>query len=531
MEFSLFFRSCQTGEIFKEIENICFPCPELFYSFNPLYPTCLSCPQNADCPGGSIISARENFWRSSNLSALVFECSVLKNGCKGGENPDGICNFGYEGPLCGGCTYNKDTKYFKSVFKTCVECQGVSGTGVVIILFFFVVAVTVIVVTVKETMRRASERKEKKSISRITNIMVNYIQMISITSNVEIAWPEAMKESNNVMNSSGDLENIIGVFECPFSEVAFNEGVTLYTIKTSLGSVFILGVFCFIFTFWGIIYVIKRKSMKNYLIITFISIYLLILQPMIKFYTKALHCVNIDGKNYLKSFPLLECGSNEHNWLVHFCVIPLFVFLVILPPLLYLYYLIKGRFNKEDETYRSRAFLITNGYKSEFFYWEFLILTKKILLLFISIFLNDRQLIACLLIVLFILFFNLLQINFKPYVFSSFNNIEIIQNNVVFLNFVVIIFFFFVSHPAAILALALIFLIANLIFFLAWARTLFIFFLDKNPALKRKLIRYFGYLKSTLKVFPKRSASRKEMESLEVKSIKKDSEKIDDGRD
>ena len=506
----------------KEAENLCFPCPELFYSFNPLYPTCLPCPQNADCPGGAIILARENFWRSSNFSSSVFECSVLKNGCKGGESPDVICNFGYEGPLCGGCTYNMQTKYFKSVFKTCVECQGVSGTGVVIILFFFIIAVTVIVVTVKETMKRASERKEKKSISRITNIMVNYIQMLSITSNVEIDWPDAMKESNNVMNSSGDLENIIGVFECPFSEVAFNQDVTLYTIKTTLGSVFLVGIFCLIFVFWGIVYVIKRKSTTNYLIITFISIYLLILQSMIKFYTKALHCVNIDGKSYLKSFPLLQCGSAEHDSLVHFCVIPLFLSLVVAPPLLYLFYLIKGRKDQECDTYRSRAFLITNGYKPEFFYWEFLILTKKILLLFISIFLNDRQLIACLLIVLFILFFNLLQINFKPYVFSSFNNIEIVQNNVVFLNFVVIIFFFFVSHPAAILALALIFLIANLIFFLAWARTLLIFFLDKNPALKRRLIRYFGYLKSTLKVFPKRSASRKETDNLEAKVMKKE---------
>ncbi len=266
--------------------------------------------------------------------------------------------------------------------------------------------------------------------------------MISITSNIDIAWPEAMKESNNVVNSSGDLENIIGVFECPFSEVAFNEGVTLYTIKTSLGSVFLLGVFCLIFLFWGGVFLARKKSITNYLIITFISIYLLILQSMIKFYTKAFHCVNIDGKNYLKSFPLLECGSKEHNSLINYCVIPVFLSLVVMPPLFYLYYLIKGRTNQENECYRSRAFLVTNGYKPEYFYWEFLILTKKIILLFISIFLNDRQLIACLLIVLFILFFNLLQINFKPYQFSSFNNIEIVQNNVVFLNFVVIIFFF-----------------------------------------------------------------------------------------
>jgi hypothetical protein len=112
MKFDLYFRPCQPGEIFKETENICFPCPELFYSFNPFQPNCLPCPQNADCPGGATILAKENFWRSSNISSTVFECSVLKNGCKGGENPDVICNFGYEGPLCGGCTYNKEVYNF-----------------------------------------------------------------------------------------------------------------------------------------------------------------------------------------------------------------------------------------------------------------------------------------------------------------------------------------------------------------------------------------------------------------------------------
>lgn len=83
----------------------------------------------------------------------------------GGENPDGICNFGYEGPRCA-----EDVLITRrpNTLKVCLklvwsvrECQeGVSGTGVVII--FFIIAVTVIVVTVRETMRRASERKERK---------------------------------------------------------------------------------------------------------------------------------------------------------------------------------------------------------------------------------------------------------------------------------------------------------------------------------------------------------------------------------
>jgi hypothetical protein len=62
---------------------------------------------------------RKDFWRSNELSTLVFECAI-KGACTGGnESSGGYCSPGHEGPYCEVCMSN----YFKNVNGACVECD------------------------------------------------------------------------------------------------------------------------------------------------------------------------------------------------------------------------------------------------------------------------------------------------------------------------------------------------------------------------------------------------------------------------
>ena len=68
-------RKCALGEIRGRAADVCDSCSATQYSFNTSSPVCDSpCPQNANCPGGSIMYPDLGFWRSSLHSTLMHSC-------------------------------------------------------------------------------------------------------------------------------------------------------------------------------------------------------------------------------------------------------------------------------------------------------------------------------------------------------------------------------------------------------------------------------------------------------------------------
>ena len=313
------FRECKRGEIYKQKDNICSRCEYGSFSFEPSIEKCQDCPANAICTGSEIL-AMPNFWRETINSTKLFECNVLKEACPGGEFKN-ICNKGYRGPLCGSCVFNKDEKYFKNTFMVCKECSdGINPLGLLISLFILIILVVVVVFTIRTSFNL--EKKQNKSMLTILNcILINYMQILSLLTNIEISWPSLVDSGSQMVDFAGDLDRIVGVFECPFAEIGLTHEVSVYSVKVAAGTTFFIFFFVITFSFWGAYSFLKKAPVKNKIIISIISIYLLTLQPMIKFYTKNFHCIDINGRSYLKYYPYLECNviySIEKNALIVF---------------------------------------------------------------------------------------------------------------------------------------------------------------------------------------------------------------------
>ena len=82
--FKIQIRECIIGEIYREEENICYPCPEHTYSLNTDDKSCSNCPDNANCSGRNKINVREGYWRKSVNSIVIWKCNVVSNPCLGG---------------------------------------------------------------------------------------------------------------------------------------------------------------------------------------------------------------------------------------------------------------------------------------------------------------------------------------------------------------------------------------------------------------------------------------------------------------
>lgn len=185
--YKLTFRACEAGEYAKNY--ICVKCSPGKYSLQQdaedwSRTSCELCPDNAQCPGGNVISVPTGMWRSDYLSHTPQTCLSIK-ACRGGVIPtpplyapkfsslsqsdqsqsdnanangnanylvtgtpgtDYQCNPGYSGPLCGVCSPG----YFRSTFGACKSCNVTAGVDtsivfiavpIVLIIAFFVIYV------------------------------------------------------------------------------------------------------------------------------------------------------------------------------------------------------------------------------------------------------------------------------------------------------------------------------------------------------------------------------------------------------
>lgn len=88
---------CGVGE--HGASGICACCEPSTFDLEGGDSPCLDCPDNAVCPGGSVILPMEGFWHSSSRSVQMHRCPLHTTAC----GPGGTCQAGYRGNLCGAC--------------------------------------------------------------------------------------------------------------------------------------------------------------------------------------------------------------------------------------------------------------------------------------------------------------------------------------------------------------------------------------------------------------------------------------------
>ena len=113
--------------------------------------------------------------------------------------------------------------------------------------------------------------------------------------------------------------------------------------------------------------------------------------------------------------------------MIDFVVLPSFICLIVVPLSTMFIYLFKSRKNLEVTDIKHRLFVLVNSYKDRYFFWEYIILLKKIGLIFTSIFLNHRPIISCLSMLIIILISCVLLMIFEPFKRKEYNDLEITQ--------------------------------------------------------------------------------------------------------
>ena len=102
-------------------------------------------------------------------------------------NPQGHCYSGYRGILCAQC----ETGYVGNSNFECAECPEL-WKNVLLLVAVLVLSTVAIVVFIRVTL--ASMNEKKSNVSVYLKILTNHLQLIVITLNFDLDWPQSIRQ-------------------------------------------------------------------------------------------------------------------------------------------------------------------------------------------------------------------------------------------------------------------------------------------------------------------------------------------------
>ena len=129
--------------------------------------------------------------------------------------------------------------------------------------------------------------------------------------------------------------------------------------------------------------------MKNELIASIIIVMFLFHPQILSYMMSAFACTEIDSNEYwLVSNLDIRCWNSEHTFYTLNVAVPGLILWGFFAPGFVLMLILKYRHNLRDKDMVTKFGFLLLGYKSHLYYWEFMIIYRKIVIVLISVFLS-----------------------------------------------------------------------------------------------------------------------------------------------
>lgn len=410
-----YLRECKVGE--EQKGNECIICGFDTYSFNPS-DSCKECFSEAQCYGNYTVVPKEGYWRQDYLSKSFYTCP-RKQSCLGPEDSDysltGKCEKGYHGTLCSGCIEG----YSMTGRHECSECiQSPKTFTMRVLLGLLIVAFAV--GSVLLSLRTATRTRSLMSV--YFKILMNYFQITSVTTYFKLNWPSLFVQLISANLSVSDTADKTFSASCIFSDLNSKENFYLNVIVLSVVPfaliVLILGV-------WGGVHIFRAVTYWREKLLGSMTVLIFLIHP---FLTKTMFsifaCGQVENDFWLTSDYSIKCWDSEHYSYVMKYAMPSLVVWVLFLPMFCVVYLYKKRSKLDEVSTKFVLGFLYHGYKPEVFYWEFVVLYRKISIIVVAVFMNAMETNQAVTAVLLLFFFYVLQIRVKPYITFKLNLTE-----------------------------------------------------------------------------------------------------------
>mmetsp|Transcript_6815 Transcript_6815/g.12317 ORF Transcript_6815/g.12317 Transcript_6815/m.12317 type:complete len:2246 (-) Transcript_6815:168-6905(-) len=435
VEIDLFARPCVKGEY--QTSHACTPCEPGYYSLDPSEP-CKLCPSNAVCLGNDTLIPDNGYWRPNEDTDLVFACQN-SDACIGfGDCPTcltGDCNEGYEGNLCDNCAegYTK----FGNLCNSCPD--KVLNYSILSVIVFGMISFNVVLVWFSIR----AVYKQDSSLSIYFKILLNYIHFIGQIVKIELNWPYYTIPIRTTQEVAGDSSTQLYALDCVAS--SWDKESFFYN-KIIFISFLPIAVLIAATVFWGSIALCKKniKYMQLHFVSTLIVLMFMLLPTITTSSFNLFSCRELLPDEYWLNAQLdVRCWDEKHAKYVTNLGIPCIILWVFGAPLLVFFFMTRNKKQLGFLTNLFRFGFLWKGYRPETFYWEFVIIIRKVFTTCAVVFLyNVSTLVQTAGVQLIIVLSLYLQGTVKPFRNSQHNQLELYSLAAAFAsNFVGLLFF------------------------------------------------------------------------------------------
>ncbi|KAL4465240.1 hypothetical protein ABPG74_001954 [Tetrahymena malaccensis] len=444
------FRKCEIGEIIiKSTQNTpsyCELCPIQKYSLITPDPNsqseqvCKLCPDSCTYCQGNTINLKNGYWRENNFTDTIVSCENNPDNCEG-ESEESIqyCKQGYIGPLCETC--DQDGKVWKQKYMNkqkyeCIPCQD-SSSQTFIYLSSVIVGCLYIIFGVKAARQTTqikaqgyylrmiglasignSESTDKSDI--YLKLYMHFIQISSIS--YQIYQPLFLKVLQvgigtpiDFIKFSADCRNFFTQQNLPH---AYGRIIWSQILSASY-FLFLLIIYYFLFM------VRYFKRFERSLITTGIIFIFLFLQPnIISELVQIISCRDIGGTQYLIADITLKCYTLEYYSYIFILFLPLFLIWAIVIPIIGIIILKRKVSILNYCSVRLSYGLLYSEYKKQQYYWEFVKVNLKLIIILISSFFSQQIQFKNTLCTMVLFCYLMLSIFKAPYINVNFNHID-----------------------------------------------------------------------------------------------------------
>lgn len=459
------FRDCQAGESYQGL--ICYRCPAGTFSLDPVQP-CNSCPAQATCLGGFEMVPLPGFWRPDPMKNLFLACPN-PDACLGSPSAEsislaGICAVGYRGNLCSVCMEG----YSRQGRDVCSKCPGLTS-NIVVSTLVVVGALCLLALAIAISVRGAN--KPRSHLAIYVKIFMNYLQMIVVAASLSLSWPALVRLFLNGQETVGSMAEQLFSFDCITQEFSPDRVSSTKLIAVSLLPAVLILLSAFA---WAVIALcFKQTAIRAKVISSTVMILFLIHPSLTKLMLSDFSCREVlPGELWLTVDLAQRCWDSAHVREVLTVVLPGLIVWGFGLPALALGFLVKCRAQLTDKVISLEFSFLYKGYTEKWFYWEFVILYRKVALICSAVFFNSVSTLVQALSVLAVLLICLfLQLAVSPFAVSNFNLLEVKSLLVSLVTIYSGLYFEAnsMNHTLNILIFLLI-LLANAYFLLGWLR-------------------------------------------------------------
>lgn len=414
-------RSCLFGEIYSG--QACVVCPPSTYSVDSSHSDCKICISDGSCPGDGKLYPSAGFWRPFESYDGLMQCPNLK-ACLGHNDYSsqiGVCAEKYEGHLCQSCVSGTS----RSQPDKCAYCPGEIINKVILTC---VVGGVFILITVLIRSALRNGVKHANNVGVLLKIFLNYAQMVVIVNKFHLNWPQQLQNVLNVHQFVGDSGEQHLSLDCMLSHPFYDKTVGVALLPLALVAI---NVIC-----WGLLWTVKRKQIVKEELICSIIVSLFYFHLYITITAlSSFDCLDIPSEgNWLRVELSNKCWHGRHLTYSLTTALPVALLWGGGIPALALLLLVRYRKHLRKGSKRLMLGFLCVGYKKQLYFWEIVIIARKVTVATLHTFLSSISSFKQGLVLIILLYVAAhLQYKCSPFLLDSLNGVEFLSITVVLL--------------------------------------------------------------------------------------------------